>query len=50
MDNFVRAGIFGEYELTKSISSAIMLGKNTKIGTGIIDLLFNPSENTMIDI
>ena len=45
MDNFVRAGVYGEYEMTKSISSSIMLGKNTRIGTGMVDLLYQVNDN-----
>ena len=45
MDNFVRAGIYGEYEQTKSISSSIMLGKNTRIGTGMSHIMFQTSDN-----
>jgi DNA-directed RNA polymerase beta' subunit len=41
LDNFIKAGVFGEVENTKSISSSIMLGKNSTIGTGMCDLSYD---------
>ena len=41
LDNFLKAGVFGELETTKSISSSIMLGKNSRIGTGMCDVIYD---------
>ena len=52
LDNFIKAGVFGEREHTKSVSSSIMLGKNTRIGTGVVDILYdnNIANEDMIEI
>ena len=44
LDNFLKAGAFGELETTKSISSSIMLGKNSRIGTGLCDIMYDMDE------
>lgn len=41
LDNFLKAGVYGELEKTQSISSSIMLGKNSRIGTGICDIMYD---------
>ena len=41
LDNFLKAGAFGEKENTKSVSASIMLGKTGRFGTGICDLIVN---------
>ena len=43
LDNFLKAGVYGELETTKSISSSIMLGKNSRIGTGFCDVMYDIS-------
>jgi len=50
LDNFIKAGVFGEREHTKSVSSSIMLGKNTRIGTGVVDLIYEESSDGMMEI
>jgi DNA-directed RNA polymerase beta' subunit len=39
LDNFMKAGEYGEIETTVGCSASIILGKLTKSGTGICDLL-----------
>ena len=39
LDNFMKAGAFGETDATNGCSASIMLGKMTKAGTGLCDLL-----------
>ena len=39
LDNFLKAGVFGEIESTKGVSASIMCGKPSKIGSGLCDLL-----------
>jgi len=39
LDNFMKAGAFGESDSTDGCSASIMLGKMTKAGTGLCDLL-----------
>jgi DNA-directed RNA polymerase beta' subunit len=39
LDNFLKAGAFGEKETTNGVSASIMLGKLSKFGTGICDVL-----------
>ena len=39
LDNFMKAGAFGEEDRTNGCSASIMLGKMTKAGTGLCELL-----------
>ena len=39
LDNFMKAGAFGETDNTNGCSASIMLGKTTKAGTGLCELL-----------
>lgn len=39
LDNFLKAGAFGEKESTNGVSASIMLGKLAKFGTGICDVI-----------
>ena len=39
LDNFMKAGAFGETDRTDGCSASIMLGKMTKAGTGLCELL-----------
>jgi DNA-directed RNA polymerase beta' subunit len=39
LDNFLKAGAYGEKETTNGVSASIMLGKLSKFGTGICDVL-----------
>jgi DNA-directed RNA polymerase II subunit RPB1 len=38
LDNFLKAGVYGEKETTNGVSASIMLGKLAKFGTGICDV------------
>jgi DNA-directed RNA polymerase beta' subunit len=38
MDNFLKAGIYGQDEDTKGVSSSIICGKRSQIGTGFCEL------------
>ena len=38
MDNFVKAGMYGQEESTRGVSASIICGKRANIGTGICDL------------
>lgn len=38
MDNFLKAGIFGQEEETKGVSSSVICGKRSQIGTGFCEL------------
>ncbi len=38
LDNFLKAGMYGEKESTTSVSASIMLGKMGRFGTGICDV------------
>jgi hypothetical protein len=40
LDNFLKAGVFGDVESTKGVSASIMCGKRSKIGSGLCDLLY----------
>ena len=40
-DNFLRAGFYGQQEETKGVSSSIICGKRSKIGTGLCDLIID---------
>jgi DNA-directed RNA polymerase II subunit RPB1 len=42
LDNFLKAGVFGEIESTAGVSASIMCGKPSKIGSGLCDLYLNP--------
>ena len=39
LDNFMKAGAFGETDLATGCSGSIMIGKMTKAGTGLCDLI-----------
>ena len=41
MDNFLNAAAQGEIEPTSGVSAAIICGKRSRIGTGMIDLMVN---------
>jgi DNA-directed RNA polymerase beta' subunit len=41
LENFLKAGIYGEKENTKGVSASIMLGKVPKVGTGLCDVLID---------
>lgn len=41
LDNFLKAGVYGEKETTNGVSASIMLGKVAKFGTGICDILYD---------
>ena len=43
LENFLKAGVFGDNEPAKGVSASIMCGKRSKIGTGICDLIFDKS-------
>lgn len=38
LDNFLRAGVFGQEETTRGVSASIICGKRAPIGTGMCDL------------
>ncbi len=40
MDNFVKAGLYGDLENTSGISAAVMVGKHSRCGTGLCDLVY----------
>lgn len=42
LDNFLKAGVYGQLEQTNGVSASIICGKLSKIGTGICDLLIDP--------
>ena len=42
LDNFVKAGLYGENESTSGVSAAIICGKPSNIGTGLCELIYNP--------
>jgi len=39
MDNFLKAGTFGQEETTNGVSASIICGKRSKIGSGFCDLI-----------
>lgn len=41
MENFIRAGAYGEVEPVKGVSSSIICGKRARIGTGMVSLKFD---------
>lgn len=41
LDNFLKAGVFGDIESTKGISASIMCGKRSNIGTGLCELVYD---------
>lgn len=43
MENFIKAGIYGEKESTYGVSASIMCGKIIQSGTGMVNLLFKQS-------
>lgn len=43
MENFIKAGIYGENESTYGVSASIMCGKIIQSGTGMVNLLFKQS-------
>ena len=38
IEGFTKAGVFGEEEPTRGVSSCIIVGKRSNIGTGCMDL------------
>ncbi len=43
LDNFMKAGAFGEVETTKGCSASVMIGKTCKLGAGLCDIVLeNP--------
>lgn len=49
LDNFLKAGVYGDVESTKGISASIMTGKRSKIGTGLCDLIYDINSLPKID-
>ena len=47
-DIIAKAAIFGEVDNMNGVSANIMLGQETKCGTGFIDILFDEEKNTEI--
>jgi len=43
LDNFLKAGVYGQHEPTKGVSASIICGKNPGVGTGLCDLKMNLS-------
>ena len=41
MDNFLKAGIYGQVDDTNGVSASILCGKRARIGTGVCDLVMN---------
>jgi hypothetical protein len=41
LDNFLKAGVFGQEEPTRGVSASIICGKIAPIGTGMCDLAMN---------
>lgn len=41
MDNFLKAGIYGQDEETRGVSASIICGKISQIGTGVCDLIID---------
>ena len=41
MDNFLRAGAYGQKEATKGVSASIICGKRANIGTGVCELMMD---------
>jgi DNA-directed RNA polymerase II subunit RPB1 len=41
LDHFLKAGIHADVESTNGVSASIMVGKRTKTGTGLCDLLYD---------
>ena len=41
MDNFLKAGIYGQDEATQGVSASIICGKIAQIGSGVCDLIMN---------
>jgi DNA-directed RNA polymerase beta' subunit len=41
MDNFLRAGMYGQEEATKGVSASVICGKVAQMGTGCFDLKMN---------
>lgn len=53
MDNFLKAGIYGQDEATRGVSASIICGKIAQIGTGVCDLIIDdkrlPSTPPILD-
>jgi DNA-directed RNA polymerase beta' subunit len=41
LENFLKAGVFGEKESTNGVSASVMLGKVPRVGTGLCDVLID---------
>ena len=41
MDNFLKAGAYGQNEATRGVSASIICGKRANIGTGVCELMMN---------
>ena len=41
MDNFLKAGLYGEQEETKGVSASIICGKIAHIGSGVCELIMD---------
>jgi DNA-directed RNA polymerase beta' subunit len=41
LENFTKAGIYGEVEKIKGVSASVMLGKFTKTGSGVCDIIID---------
>ena len=44
LENFLKAGVFGDTEPAKGVSASIMCGKRSSIGTGLCSLIFDKSQ------
>ena len=44
IDNFLKAGVFGEIESTNGVSASIMCGKRSRVGTGLCDLVMDKTQ------
>ena len=53
LDNFMKAGAYGEVENIKGVSASVMLGKIPQIGSGLCDILIDidrlPNEKEILD-
>lgn len=41
LDNFLKAGVYGEIESTNGVSASIMCGKRSQIGTGLCSIMMD---------
>lgn len=43
LENFLKAGIYADVEDVTAVSASIMVGKPSKMGTGVCELIYNPN-------